>query len=62
MAGKEPEKMRKPPDTAGMKNEIIMQRCLRDYMYDRCMTVPGGKLVDVGMSVGVVVQNRLRQP
>jgi len=47
IAGKDPEKMRKLPDTTGMKNEIIIQRCLRS-MYDRSMTVPGGKLVEVG--------------
>lgn len=48
MAGKDPERMRRLPDTTGMKNEIIIQRCLRDFKYDRSMTVAGGKLVEVG--------------
>lgn len=48
MAGKDPDKMKKLPNTIGMKNEIITQRCLRDFMYDRSMTVAGGKLIEVG--------------
>jgi L-seryl-tRNA(Ser) seleniumtransferase len=36
------------PDTSGMKNEFIIQRPLRDFKYDRSMTVAGGKLVEVG--------------
>jgi len=48
MAGRDPEKMRRLPDTTGMKNEIIIQRPLRDFKYDRSMTVAGGKLVEVG--------------
>jgi len=48
MAGKDPVKMRMLPDTTGMRNEIIIQRCLRDFQYDRSMTVAGGKLVEVG--------------
>ncbi|MGD2200963.1 MAG: aminotransferase class V-fold PLP-dependent enzyme, partial [Candidatus Bathyarchaeota archaeon] len=30
------------------RNEIIIQRCLRDFKYDRSMTIAGGKLVEVG--------------
>ena len=48
MAGKDPEKMRRLPDTTGMKNEIIIQRCARLLVYDRSMQVPGGKFVYVG--------------
>jgi len=48
MAGRDPEKMRRLPDTTGMRNEIIVQRCLRDFKYDRSMTVAGGRLVEVG--------------
>jgi len=48
IAGKDPEKMARLPDTSGMKNDIIIQRCLRSLMYDRSMTVPGGKFVFVG--------------
>jgi L-seryl-tRNA(Ser) seleniumtransferase len=48
MTGKDPEKMRRLPDTTGMTNEIIIQKCIRSFMYDRSMEVPGGKLVVVG--------------
>jgi D-glucosaminate-6-phosphate ammonia-lyase len=57
IAGKDPEKMRKLPDTSEMKNEIIIQRNLRGAhigepgMYDRSMEVPGGRLVGVGHEV-----------
>jgi D-glucosaminate-6-phosphate ammonia-lyase len=57
IAGKDPEKMRRLPDTTGMKNEIIIQRNLRGAhggepgMYDRSMEVPGGKFVQVGHEV-----------
>jgi L-seryl-tRNA(Ser) seleniumtransferase len=52
MAGKDPEKMKTLPDTSGMKNEIVIQKCLRDYMYDRSMTVAGAKLIEVGNENG----------
>ncbi len=48
IAGKDPEKIRRLPDTAGMKNEIILQRANRILIYDRAMQVPGGKFVLVG--------------
>jgi L-seryl-tRNA(Ser) seleniumtransferase len=48
IAGKDPEKMRRLPDTIGMRNEIIIQRCNRLYVYDRSMEVAGGKFVLVG--------------
>ena len=57
IAGKDPEKMRRLPDTSGMKNEIIIQRNLRGAhtgepgMYDRSMEVPGGKFVQIGHEV-----------
>jgi D-glucosaminate-6-phosphate ammonia-lyase len=57
IAGKDPEKMRRLPDTTGMKNEIIIQRNLRGAeagdlgMYDRSMEVPGGKFVQIGHEV-----------
>ncbi len=57
IAGKDPEKMRRLPDTSGMKNEIIIQRNLRGAhsgdlgMYDRSMEVAGGKLVQIGHEV-----------
>ncbi len=48
IAGNDYEKMRRLPDTTGMKNEIIIQRCNRLLVYDRSMEVPGGKFVFVG--------------
>ena len=47
VTGTDPEKVARLPDTAGMRHEIIIQRQLRSR-YDRCMTIPGGKLVEVG--------------
>jgi len=48
MAGTDPDLMSKLPNTEGMRNEFIIQRPLRDFKYDRSMTVAGGKLVQVG--------------
>ena len=48
IAGKDPEKIRRLPDTAGMKNEVILQRANRILIYDRAMQVPGGKFILVG--------------
>ena len=48
IAGRDPEKMRRLPNTEGMKNEIIIQRCNRLYVYDRAMEVAGGRFVMVG--------------
>ena len=47
MTGDDPEKIDRLPDTDGMPNEFIIQKQLR-IKYDRCMTIPGGKLVEVG--------------
>lgn len=48
ITGKDTEKMMRLPDTTGMKNEIIIQKCIRSNMYDRSMEVPGGKMIVVG--------------
>ncbi|MBD3205170.1 aminotransferase class V-fold PLP-dependent enzyme [Candidatus Bathyarchaeota archaeon] len=48
MAGKDPEKMRRLPNTEGMKDEFIIQRCARLLVYDRSIEVAGGKFVFVG--------------
>ena len=47
LAGDDPERIRQLPDTTGMKNEFLIQKATR-YRYDRSVTVPGGKLVEVG--------------
>ncbi|MCH7853715.1 MAG: hypothetical protein IIB76_05200 [Proteobacteria bacterium] len=46
------EKMRRLPDTSGMKNEIIIQKQHR-YTYDRALTVAGGTLVEVASEADV---------
>lgn len=40
------EKMRRLPDSTGMRNEVIIQKKHR-YTYDRSLTVPGARLVEV---------------
>jgi len=47
MADKDPDKIARLPDTTGMKNEFLIQKRMR-YHYDRCVTVPGARLVEVG--------------
>ena len=47
MTGQDPDKVDQIPDTTGMPNEIIIQKRLR-VKYDRCMTIPGAKLIEVG--------------
>lgn len=47
----DPDKIRRLPDTTGMKNEILLQKRQR-YSFDRCFTVCGGKLVEVGDDEG----------
>ena len=51
MAGDDDDKIQQLPDTAGMKNEILIQRRQRygqHYWYDRCLELAGAKLVDFG--------------
>lgn len=51
LAGDDREKMGKIPDTSGMKNEFVFQKC-QDYSYKRCFTIPGGVVVEVGDEEG----------
>ena len=46
MTGGDPEKMERLPDTAGMPNEVIIQKGQR-YLYDRSLKAPGAELVFV---------------
>jgi len=55
MAGSDPEKMERLPDVRGMRHEVIIQKGLR-YKYDRCVTVPGAKLVQVGDESGTTLE------
>jgi L-seryl-tRNA(Ser) seleniumtransferase len=51
LTGGDRERIARLPDTRGMKNEILIQKPTR-YHYDRCITVPGGTLVEVGDNTG----------
>lgn len=55
MAGTDPEKIERLPDVTGMKHEVIIQKGLR-VTYDRCVTIPGAKLVQVGDESGTTPQ------
>ena len=56
MTGTDPEKIAQIPDTTGMKDEIIIQKCQR-YNYDRALTRCGAKLVEVGDENGATVED-----
>ncbi|MBX3013845.1 MAG: aminotransferase class V-fold PLP-dependent enzyme [Caldilineaceae bacterium] len=47
ITGDDREKIARLPETTGMQNEILLQKRQR-YHYDRCITVPGGKMIEVG--------------
>ena len=51
MAGDDDDKIQRLPDTAGMKNEFLIQRRQR-YWYDRCLETSGAKLVEFGSDDG----------
>ncbi len=49
IAGDDPAKITRLPDTRGMRNEIIIQRAHR-FAYDQAYRVAGGVLVDIGLA------------
>lgn len=51
IAGNDPDRIEKLPDTTGMKNEILIQRRQR-YKYDRCLNLSGAKIVEIGDASG----------
>ncbi|MCY4583520.1 MAG: hypothetical protein OXE50_12115 [Chloroflexi bacterium] len=51
MAGSDPDRIAQLPDTAGMKNEVVIQKRNR-YMFDRCYTLTGARLVEAGNADG----------
>lgn len=51
MVGTDPEGIEGLPLISGVRNEVIIQKGLR-VKYDRCVTVPGAKLVEVGDDSG----------
>ncbi len=46
IAGKDPDRIKRLPDTAGMKNEVILQKAHR-VAYDHAIRAAGAKLVEV---------------
>ena len=51
MAGTDQERISRLPDTTGMKNEVVIQKRNR-YMFDRCFTLTGARLVEAGDDTG----------
>ena len=49
MAGTDPARVRRLPDTTGMKNEIVIQRQHR-VTYDRSFVAAGAHLVEIGVN------------
>src|SRR5205085_7080895 len=49
IAGTDPAKITRLPDTRGMRNEIVMQRAHR-FAYDQAYRVAGGVLVEIGLA------------
>jgi D-glucosaminate-6-phosphate ammonia-lyase len=55
VTGSDMDKMARLPDTAGMKNQVVIQKCQR-YSYDRAPTIVGTKLVEVGDENGATAE------
>ncbi|HEY2996608.1 MAG TPA: aminotransferase class V-fold PLP-dependent enzyme [Methylomirabilota bacterium] len=49
IAGTDPAKITRLPDTRGMRNEIVIQRAHR-FAYDQAYRVAGGVLVEIGLA------------
>lgn len=47
MTGTDPKRVAQLPDPAGMRSEFLIQTHTR-YSYDRCISVAGGRLVEIG--------------
>src|SRR5918911_748873 len=47
MAGADPDKVARLPDTSGLPNKVVIQPGHR-YHYEHVVTVPGARLVEVG--------------
>ena len=48
IAGEDPAKIVRLPDSTGMRNELIIQRAHR-FMYDQAYRLVGGKLIEIGL-------------
>jgi L-seryl-tRNA(Ser) seleniumtransferase len=49
IAGDDPARITRLPDTRGMRHEIVIQRAHR-FAYDQAYRVPGGVLVEIGLA------------
>ena len=56
MAGEDDDKIEQLPNTAGMKNEILIQTRHR-YWYDRCLELAGATLVEFGTEEGTTADD-----
>lgn len=56
MAGKDPDKISRLPDTTNMRNEFLLQKKTR-LRYARCISVAGGKLIEVGDEEGTTAED-----
>src|SRR5579884_2521791 len=55
IAGTDMDKIGQLPDTTGLKNEVLIQKRSR-YKYDRCPTIVGARLVEVGDEEGTTAE------
>ena len=55
MAGDDPDKIGRLPDTTGMKNEVLFQKA-QLYGFHHCYTLAGGKLVEIGDEDGCTAE------
>jgi L-seryl-tRNA(Ser) seleniumtransferase len=51
VAGEDPQRIARLPDTTGMRDEIVIQRCTRIW-YDQAMRTSGARLIEVGTEEG----------
>jgi L-seryl-tRNA(Ser) seleniumtransferase len=58
MAGADPEKIARLPDTTGLPNTVLIQAG-HHYHYERVVSVPGAKLVEVGAPGGTTTAAQL---
>jgi L-seryl-tRNA(Ser) seleniumtransferase len=49
LTGTDPGKIRRLPDTTGMKNQVITHKCQR-HVYDHSVRAAGAQLVEIGMN------------
>lgn len=54
-----PDHLERLPDTQGIPNQVVVQRNTRQK-YDRCLLIPGARLVEAGDAEGMTAQ-QLRQ-